>query len=78
MMKFTATSAVDGRPVLVLGLSDENVRRMSREGGSKPMVVHCEEMGLPPIDIVIFRSPTEKDMLEAFATMIGPRLHGQD
>lgn len=48
-----------GRPVVGLGLSDENVRRLT---GGEPIMLNLKELGLSNIDLFIFHGATEADM----------------
>lgn len=65
MIKLTGQGAY-GRPVLILGLSDENVRRLT---GDQPVLIRGHElrsMGLPDIDIAIVHGETEEAILDYF------------
>jgi hypothetical protein len=69
MVKFTATGQ-DGRRLLGIGLSAENVRRL-RAG--KPIHFSALGMGLGDFDVVITYGETEADIARELAPAIGPR-----
>lgn len=48
-----------GRPVVGLGLSDENVRLLT---DGKPIMLNLKELGLSNIELFIFHGATEADM----------------
>lgn len=48
-----------GRPIVGLGLSDENVKRLTT---GQPIVLNLKELGLSNIDLFIFHGATEADM----------------
>jgi hypothetical protein len=59
MIRARATSA-DGRPVIVLGLSDENVKRLTQ---GQPIRVTGESIGLSSVAaILVFHGGTEQGM----------------
>lgn len=61
--------AVAGNAV-ILGLSDENMKRLS-EG--KPIKFNLKDLNLPiDLDIVIFNGRTEEEMYKDFLDKIGP------
>lgn len=67
MIKAT-TQRLDGAPVLIMGLSNENLRRL-REG--QPVAFPAESIGLPPMDIVIYYAPTEEQAEALLCEMFG-------
>lgn len=58
MIKFTAKTA-DGRTLLCMGLSYENVARLKN---NFPIRFKGEDVGLPDQDIMIFVGKTEESM----------------
>jgi hypothetical protein len=63
MLKFTARSG-DGRPLLMLGITDENVARLK---AGKPILVKADDvaaMGLPAIAVAIQYGATEQAILD--------------
>lgn len=58
MIKFTAKTA-DGRKLLGLGLSHENLKRLK---ANKPIRFKGEPLGLDGIDVLIFAGATEISM----------------
>lgn len=69
MIKAMATGA-DGRSVLILGLSFENLNRLRANPGDDHIRIDGKEIGLP-IDVVIFAGETEAHCAEALGG-IGP------
>lgn len=61
MLKARSTSKKDGRPLVILGLSGENVTRIV---AGEPLVVDMAEMGLPPMEVAIIYGRTEQAILE--------------
>jgi hypothetical protein len=52
----------DGRPLLILGLTEENVTRLT---GGEPVRVpaaHLRALGLPPVEIAITYGPDEESI----------------
>jgi hypothetical protein len=69
MVKFALTTP-DGRPVLGLGLSAQNVKRLK---AGQPIRIDGPASGLPFAgEILIFYGRTEHDMLEELSQHIGP------
>jgi hypothetical protein len=69
MIRFKATR--DGKPQIGLGVSRENVRRLTN---GEPILVRGESVGMPELDsILIFFGETEAAMLRDFAEFIGPK-----
>jgi hypothetical protein len=68
MIKFTM-QAQDGTPIVGLGLTDENWRRL-RLG--QPIVVKLRELLDSPIEILIIAGEDEYAMTEQLASLIGP------
>lgn len=66
MLKMVATLP-NGRSLLVLGLSAENMRRLP----GAPIKIKGEDIGLP-LDVVIFTGDTEQSMARDLADLIGP------
>ena len=50
----------DGRPIVLLGLSKNNLDRMAAD---KPVRVEFAEFGLPPATVFIFTGETEEQMV---------------
>ena len=59
-----------GRTILALGLSAENVRRLTKD---RPILVRLNDLA-PTIDadLMIFYGETEYEMTERMASLIGP------
>jgi len=68
MIKAVATGP-NGRKIVLLGISNENVKRMN-EG--KPLHIHGEEMGLGNLEIWIITGKDEAALTKTFAPIIGP------
>ena len=66
----------NGRLVLLIGLSFNNLRRFMAEPGETFIMVKGTETGLDdagcPMDVVIFSGRTEEEMGRIFADKIGP------
>jgi hypothetical protein len=62
--------AADGTPVVGLGLTDENWRRL-RLG--QPIIVKLREMIDSDLEILLIGGETEDALTEQLAPMIGPR-----
>lgn len=58
-------------PLLLLGLSFDNLRRFLDEPGDTFIKIEGAETGLP-VDVVIFSGETEADMETMMAGNIGP------
>lgn len=63
----------DGKPLVLIGLSDENLRRLRTggdEGLGQPIRFNLRELGLEPTTVVIIAGKTEDGMraiIEEFA-----------
>lgn len=55
------------KDTIVLGLSDENMKRLSQ---GSPILFNLKELGLPPMDVLIFNGRTEDSMYEAMIELI--------
>ncbi len=62
MIRAVATKK-DGTKLLVLGLDDENVRRLK---AGQPIRVQGDQLGLPGIEVVLMHGPTAQDIVEKF------------
>jgi len=66
-------TTADGRPLILLGLSDENLRRL-REGGDEgwgePIAFRLDSLGggLPPASVIIMAGPDEETMRDRLAS----------
>ena len=60
MIKARGTTA-DGRPLLILGLSGENMTRLM---ANEPIRVELRDLGLPAIQVVILGGRTEAQIVE--------------
>lgn len=74
MIKLGATLN-NGRKLLLLGITEGNVTRL-REG--KPIHIHCEDLNLPGVEIVITLGATEDDLAKQFKPLIGPQTTVRD
>lgn len=54
-------ATTDGRPLLLLGLSGENMTRLMAD---EPIRLELAELGLPSIQVVIIGGRTERAMLD--------------
>lgn len=70
MIKATAT--LDGKSVLMIGLSFGNLDKFRASPGDTFIRIDGKEMGLP-VDVLIFSGKTEADMQEMMASSIGPK-----
>lgn len=61
MIKIKAKSSIDHKDMLIIGLSDENLRLL-REG--RPIKFNAKDVGFPHMDIMIFNGRTETEMYE--------------
>lgn len=61
----------DGRPLVVLGLSEENVSRLVAQ---KPVRLDLADVGLSPTEVVIVYGQTEADIEKKLAEsgLLGP------
>lgn len=66
MIKLSGTSKA-GRPVIILGIDAENVKRL--KAGS-PIHVHADQLGFAG-DIVIHYEETAEKLTAAFSSLIG-------
>lgn len=70
MIKATATSPDGSRKIVMLGLSEENLRRLRQD---KPIHIGPGEMvqlGLPAVELVIFWGKDEATMAKMMEPMI--------
>jgi hypothetical protein len=49
----------DGRPMLLLGLSGENMTLLMAQ---EPIIIETEQLGLPPMFVVVVGGRTEDDI----------------
>jgi hypothetical protein len=59
MIKFSGTNRKTGDPIVGLGLSYENLRRLK---AGQPIRFNLSEMNLPPAEVLIFAGKTEEGM----------------
>lgn len=59
------------KDTIIFGLSDENLRRL-KEG--EPISFNLSELGLPPMNVVIFNGKDEQTMQTMFKDRIHPYL----
>ncbi|MFJ4735262.1 hypothetical protein ACIP6V_23815 [Streptomyces sp. NPDC088770] len=59
----------NGAPVVVLGLSGENMARLMAD---EPIVVQLAELGLPPLRILLMGGRTEADLTAQLTEKFGP------
>lgn len=58
-----------GRPVILLGLSGENVTRLMAD---EPIKINLAELGLPPLQIAIVGGRTKADITAQLEQHYGP------
>lgn len=68
MIKAVLRTAL-GQPVILLGLSGENVTRLMAD---EPIKINLAELGLPPLQIAIVGGRTEDDIAQQLGTNYGP------
>jgi len=66
-----ATGMIDGRPVILLGLSFENLKRFTEAPADTFIQIHGRELGLPH-DILIFSGETEDAMAKLVMRWMRP------
>lgn len=54
-----ATGVMDGKPLVILGLSEHNIRHATQD---RPIKVNLSELGLPPITVLIVVGETEEQI----------------
>lgn len=65
-----ATSKMkDGRPMVLLGLTGENIARLMAD---EPVSVDLGQLGLPPVQVVLMYGKTETDIAKQLQPMFGP------
>ena len=69
MIKATGTNPKNGLPVLFVGLSNENVRRLQ---AGEPIMFETLPMGLPAMEVVILHGPTEEQIEASMQPMMRP------
>ncbi|MET9086144.1 hypothetical protein ABZX77_30435 [Streptomyces sp. NPDC004237] len=57
-----------GAPVIVLGLSGENMARLM---ANEPIIVQAADLGLPPMKILVMGGRTEAEMTAALTSQFG-------
>jgi hypothetical protein len=62
VIKFTAKSK-DGRPLLALGITDENVTRLRAGLPAYVSPVDLQQMGLPPMHLMIVHGADERAII---------------
>ena len=72
-----AGQTADGRPVLLIGLSNENIRRLKADD---PIRFEMAPMGLPDCQVVIIYGPTDEQMEARLQSAMTPETvrHGHD
>lgn len=73
MIKAAGTTGL-GSPLLMLGLSGENVTRLAAGEPIRITVPQMQQLGLPPMEIVIHYGHTEQDILDELKSH-GVKLH---
>lgn len=58
--------------LVILGFSDENMRRLNRKGGNDPIKINLKDVGLADIEIIIFHGEDEQKMYMEHREFIGP------
>jgi hypothetical protein len=66
-----ATAEMDGRTVVMLGLSFGNLDKFRAEPGETYIRIDGKEMNLP-FDILLFSGETEMKLMEMVSSFIGP------
>jgi hypothetical protein len=66
-----ATGNINGRPVIMLGLSRANLNKFMNEMGDTYILIKREQIGIEH-DIMIFSGETEQAMAEMMKGGIGP------
>lgn len=61
VIKATGTGK-SGTPVLLIGLSHENLARLVAD---EPIAFDAEELGLPALRVLLMAAPTEQDLIAA-------------
>lgn len=69
MIKATARSQ-SGQPILILGLEEENWRRLLQ---GQPIRFEANELGLEPLTVVITGGRSERDLYEQLQPLFGPQ-----
>jgi hypothetical protein len=69
MIKLAAVGR-NGQPVVVLGLSHENLARLLAD---EPIKVHMEDLDLPPMTVILFAGKDEDEMVEQMRPLISER-----
>lgn len=62
-----AVGQIEGQPMLLLGLSGENVTRLMAD---EPIKFNLTELGLPPMVVVIVGGRTEESILDQLTPLI--------
>lgn len=60
----------DDHELIVLGLSDENIKRLKN---NQPITFDLDQLGIKGIRIFIFAGETEESMAEDMKEFIGPK-----
>lgn len=58
--------------LIVLGLSDENMKRLNRKTGDQPIKFNLKDLGMDDIDVIIMNGETEQQMYMQARVFIGP------
>ena len=72
-----AVGETNGRPLLILGLSGENMTRLMAD---EPIRLNASELGLPDIEIVLVGGKTEDAILQQLRQvgLVGPDTQRRD
>jgi len=73
MIRARGTGA-HGRPILFIGLEEENIKRM-KDG--KPVHIHCDDQGVA-LDIVLLAGKDVETLKESMGELIGPETSVRD
>lgn len=57
---------------IVLGLSDENLKRLNRKNNNEPIKFNLKDLNLGDIEVFIFNGETEETMYKEMMDKIGP------
>lgn len=62
-----ATGEIDGRPLLILGLSGENMTRLMAD---EPIRIDLAPLGLPDITVLVVGGRTEEAIMDQLRTTL--------
>ena len=65
--------ALTNNGTIILGLDDENMKRINRNGPNQPIKFNLKDLGLEDREVVIFHGKDPQTMAMSLEQMLGPK-----